>query len=547
MKLRPYQNVGIDSIRSEMRRGNSRVLFVLPTGGGKTVVASHIIQSAIAKGTKCLFVAHRQELIYQSYAKLLGCTCSRSYSHEGLFGRDPTCKADGLPERDVGIIMADDPRRRPGARVWVCSIQSLRTRKLPADIGLIIIDEAHRCLAPSYRALMDQFPNANIIGLTATPYRADGKGMGAAGYTALVKCSSVRELIGLGALVEPRVFTVPPEELPDLSQLKVRGGDYAMEELNAAVNQKKLVGSIVEHWLEKAQGRRTVCFASSVEHSKEIVARFLEAGIRAEHLDGTTPDDERASILRRIETGETQVVCNYGVLTEGWDQPSVKCCILARPTKSKGLYFQMAGRILRPFESLEALILDHAGCARDHGLPQDDQEFSLESSVRKKKNDNELSVRTCPQCYACLPPATKQCFSCGYTFAETPREPLEEEEGELVEMKPATMEEKRAFWEHVCAMADENGFKPGWATYRYKERFGGWPPSSWPKPGEPRQPKTDAPLEERVAKIVELRIEARAKNYNPNWVGHRYKAIFGCWPEGLVLRAANAAEGRIAS
>src|SRR5690606_42037014 len=132
-----------------------------------------------------------------------------------------------------------------------------------------------------------------------------------------------------------------------------------------------------------------------------LVARFLEAGIPPEHLDGSTPTAERDAILRRLETGETRIVSNCAVLTEGWDQPAVKCAILARPTQSTGLYLQQAGRILRPWQDVSALILDHAGNALAHGLPQDDRDFTLDPT-RKKKGGSETPTKECPECYAVI-------------------------------------------------------------------------------------------------------------------------------------------------
>jgi len=305
--LRPYQADAVARSREALRAGRRCILLVAPTGSGKTVIAAHIIASAVARGRRVLFVAHRRELIDQAFGKL----------------RDA-----GLA--DVGVIMAGDRRRNPVAPVQVASIDTLRRRAKPAS-DLVIIDEAHRALARSYAELREAYPLATHLGLTATPYRADGRGLGDA-YEALVSVASPATLIADGYLVEPRVYTVPASDLPDLSRVRLSRGDYAPEQLSAAVDRVGLVGSIVEHWKRHARGVRTVAFAASVSHSQRIAAQFVAAGIAAEHLDGETPVDERAAILRRLEACETLVVSNYGVLCEGWDQPAVKCCILARPT-----------------------------------------------------------------------------------------------------------------------------------------------------------------------------------------------------------------------
>jgi superfamily II DNA or RNA helicase len=380
-----------------------------------TTIAASVIERAARRDQRVLFLAHRRELISQAYRRLIDF---------------------GLPERDVGVIMANDPRRRPVARVQVASVDTLRHRARPrADV--VFIDEAHRALATSYRMIADAYPNALHLGLTATPYRADGKGLGDA-YDELLVVASPRQLIAEGYLVEPRVFTVPASQRPDLSRVRVARGDYSANELAAAVDRQGLVGNIVEHWMTHARGLRTVAFAASVEHSRHIAERFRASGVPAEHLDGTTPAIERDAILARLDRGETLVVSNCGVLCEGWDQPAVKCAILARPTKSTGLYLQQAGRILRPWNDQRAIILDHAGCALEHGLPQDDRDFSLEGAKKRTKTTTEAPARECAKCCAVVGIGTRVCPECGHELITT-RELPTELEGALVEATAAAV------------------------------------------------------------------------------------------------------------
>ena len=457
VRLRPYQDLAVAQLRELVRLGARRILIAAPTGSGKTTVAGHLIGRAAGKGRRSLFLAHRRELINQAYGRLVQM---------------------GLAEADVGVIMARDPRRRPGAIVQVASIDTLRNRPKPrADV--VFIDECHRALAKSYRDLTAHYPDAIHLGLTATPYRADGRGLGDM-YDELVAVSSPRELIQQGYLVEPRVFTVPQESLPDLSSVRVRRGDYHGSELADAVDRQQLVGSIVEHWHRHAQGLRTVVFAVSVRHSQHIVEQFRQADVPAEHLDGTTPIDERDAILHRIDTGETLVVSNVGCLQEGWDQPSVKCAILARPTKSTGLYLQQAGRILRPWGDLQAVILDHAGCALEHGLPQDDRQLTLDPAKKRRKGAAAIGppLKTCEECFAIVHAATRICPECGFVF-QPPRDVPEETGGDLVEVSSGGVREKRAAWEKLRAVAATRGFKPGWAYHRYREQFGSPPPDSF--------------------------------------------------------------------
>ncbi len=450
VRLRPYQRAAVEGVRAAARAGARRCLLVAPTGSGKTTVASELIRLAVARGRRALFVAHRRELIAQAYQRLLDF---------------------GLPASSVGVIMANDPRRRPGAHVQVASIDTLRARAKPRA-ELVIVDECHRALARSYRDLQEHYARAVHLGLTATPYRADGRGLGDA-YDDLVVVTSPRALIAEGYLVEPRVFTVPPSALPDLSAVRTRGGDYDKRALEDAVDHRALVGNLVEHWRRHAEGVRTVVFATSVAHSRHIDARFREAGVASEHLDGATPTHERDAILARLDAGATRVVCSVGTLTEGWDQPSVKCAILARPTKSTGLYLQMAGRILRPWRDQPAIILDHAGCVMEHGLPQQDREHSLEGPKKARRlGGGEPPAKACPECFAIVALSVRECPACGASLS-APRDDVEETPDELVEV---TLDDvQRLEWDRLQALGALRGYQPGWASRRFRERFGGTP------------------------------------------------------------------------
>ena len=455
--LRHYQRAAAHEIQTRVMHGARRILVVAPTGSGKTVLFAHLATTARARGRRVLIVAHRRELIHQAYAKLL---------------------ASGLDEVDVGVVMASDPRRRPAAGIQVASVDTLRYRTRPrAD--LVIIDECHRATAKSYRDLTDAYPAAIHLGFTATPYRSDGRGLGEI-YDEIVVVASIGSLIAEGYLVQPRVFTVPT--LPDLSNVRVRGGDYDERALATAVNTTSLVGDLVEHWRSHAGGVRTVAFAVSVEHSRHIAERFRAAGVAAEHLDGATATAERDAILKRLATGTTRVVTNCNCLSEGFDLPSVKCAILARPTKSAGLFLQQAGRILRPFEGLRAVILDQAGSAAVHGLPQAEREFSLDGIKRRGATQTAPS-RTCPECYAVLPAAMQTCPECSFAFPAKELVP-EENEGALVELMPkakqfALPDARRVHLEQLRALARSQRRGEDWVSARYVARYGEPPPSDW--------------------------------------------------------------------
>lgn len=492
--LRPYQLEGIERIREAIRWGKRRVVVVLPTGAGKTVVAAHMIGNSVERGRRSLFLAPRRELVRQTFAKLI---------HNGLRPDQVGIIMAGTPSRLVDAAAPppstlDDQRlwevyarRRPQAPVQVASIDTLRARALP-PADLVFVDECHRSISPGCRSILSHYGEAVILGLTATPYRADGRGLDEL-YEDLVVGASPSTLVGEGFLVAPRAWGVPAQSMPDLSGVKLKGGDYDATQLGEACDQAGLVGDIVEHWLRLAKNLRTVVFAASVAHSKHIAARFREAGVAAEHLDGTTPTPDRDAILARLGRGDTRVVVNVGVLCEGWDMPSVKCLVLARPTKSLGLFLQMAGRILRPFEGLEAIILDHAGCITEHGFPTDDREFSLEGRKKRNALPTEPPAKTCPECFAILPAALRLC-DCGHEFPPPARKPLEEKDGELVELPSPKKKKKRinpALLARWNAVVDEwhayNSelpvpLEPSWCRKRYYHLYQQWPPagSKWP-------------------------------------------------------------------
>jgi superfamily II DNA or RNA helicase len=427
----------------------------------------------------------------------------------------------GIPEENVGVVMAGDSRCRPAAMVQVASIDTLRNRATPPS-DLVFVDEAHRANSPSLRHVSSQYPNAVHLGLTATPFRADGQGLCDA-YDELLVVASPSHLIAGGYLVAPRIFTVSPSAMPDLSGIKVRGGDYDESELSDAVDRKSLVGNIVEHWKKHAAGVRTVAFAVSVAHSKHIAERFQEAGIPAEHLDGTTPNAERAEVLSRLDAGITQVVSNCSILCEGWDQPSVKCAILARPTKSTGLYIQQAGRILRPWNGKSAIILDHAGCVLEHGFPHDDREFTLQGTRGASKDAPKLpAVRVCEQCYAVLAAGTNPCPECGFVFGSTTAK-IAEKAGELAEVTQSPLLELRAAWDQLCMKAAARGYKSGWPYIQFKARFGRSVPVSFPPP---RGSLTENEKQTVFAKL-------RATEGSDAWARTIYRSEMGHDPPAL--------------
>ena len=304
--------------------------------------------------------------------------------------------------------------RRVSARGPASASRSARSRRCTSAVrsttidlppaNLVIVDEAHHARARTWRRLIEAYPLARIVGLTATPCRGDGRGLGNT-FELLIEGASVAELVAGHWLVQTKVYA---PSRPDLTGIQVRRGDYVEDQLAAKVNTAQLVGDIVEHWHKLGECRRTVVFAVNVAHSVHIRNEFRRSGVLAEHIDGSTPLEERNSILKQLATGKIEIVTNCQVLTEGWDCPEVSCIVLARPTKSLGLYRQMTGRTLRPAPGkTDALVLDHAGAVFQHGFVDDpivwtlDEDERAENQAHSRRGEHHApALTTCPECHA---------------------------------------------------------------------------------------------------------------------------------------------------
>lgn len=466
-KLREYQLTSVDEVRSHLRETSiNSVLLQAPTGAGKTVIACEIMRACDEKGTRVAFLAHRRELVRQSSAKL----------HE--FGVNH------------GVVMAGEQMLT--RNVQVCSIQTLaswlkRGRIDPFWVGgVLIIDECHRSLAQSYLDMIELGGEKTVlIGLSATPARSDGRGLGDV-YQRMVQCPSILDLIRQGFLVDPKYFA---PTIPDLEGVRVHGGDYVEADLASKMDKPKLVGDVVENWGRIASDRKTVVFASSVAHSIHLSEEFQAAGVAAEHIDGETPKDERDATLRRLSNGDLQVICNCMVLTEGWDQPDVSCCVLARPTKSIVMYLQMAGRVLRTAPGKDdALIIDHAGAVHEHGFIHEFTDWTLEPTQKQMNPVQEMRERenakpiVCQNCFATFT-GRRTCPSCG---AALPRQGASVEylPGDLGVIDPSTkktekvkhtMETKRRWFAELVGLGVEQVRHEKWADHTYRKKFGVWP------------------------------------------------------------------------
>lgn len=432
-QLRDYQERAIQMLRE---RHKDRPCLVVGTGAGKTTIAAEVIRSAVARGGRCLFLVHRRELVDQAVDRLA--------QHGVTSGR----------------IIAGHPEQRE-LPVQCASVQSL-ARRVHWPASLVFVDEAHHAVASTYRTVLDRYPDAVLVGLTATPLRLDGKGLGDM-FGCLVEPVTTAELVERGFLVAPKVYAPPV----DLKGIRTQGGDYRLPELVQRVSP--LVGSITDTWHERANGMRTVAFACTIEHSRMIVDAFDKRGVKAAHLDGTMPRDERAEIIAGVRSGAITLVSSCSVISEGFDVPDLQCAIQARPTKSLAMHRQQIGRIMRPPGPV--IVLDHAGNHHEHGLVTDPIEWSLTGQPKKPPSQ---STRTCRECFAVYDAALERCPDCGAVPEPTPtRPPGVENDGELEEFRSRQSREQA--YRELVRTASRSWYALGWARMRYKARFGVFP------------------------------------------------------------------------
>ncbi len=370
-----------------------------------------------------------------------------------------------LDREDVpfGILMAGR-KHELDMPLYVCSIDTLRARGHRPKADLIVIDEAHMATSPSYRALIEDYPDAYILGVTATPYMH-----GSIRHVAdqVVMPISFGELVEEGFLVPPRYF-VPVDH--DLSKVKISStGDYDMEQLSAFMEKPKIIGDIVRTWQESAEDRPTLCFAANVANSQALVEAFCEGGIAAEHVEAKTPEDERLAILARLKSGHTKIVSNVGILCTGVDLPHVSCILMARPTKSLNLYIQQAGRGTRPYaQKQNFLIIDHANNVKEHGFIDMAHEVFLDGTPKKKKN-SPPPVKTCPICYNVMAVSAKFC-TCGHEFV---MEKDKNEDGELREIDVDDFDVGvRSFIKEAKRIQKAKSYARGWVFFQLKAKYG---------------------------------------------------------------------------
>ncbi len=470
--LRPMQEDAINRLRESLRTGHRRPILQMPTGGGKTLVASDVVRMARAKDKRVVFCVPALALIDQTL---------EAFCEHGL--------------HDIGVIQAkhiSTDGRRP---IQIASVQTLARREYPI-CDLVIIDECHR-LYDTYCKWMQQKPELPFIGLSATPWT---RGLGRH-FDDLIISATTQELIEAGHLSNFRVFA--PAH-PDLSRVSVVAGDYHEGQLSEAMSDSALVADVVETWMKHGENRPTLVFAVDRAHAKKLQNQFLEAGINAAYQDMRTQDHERRAIKAGFHDDRYPVVCNVGTLTTGvdWD---VRCIVMARPTRSEILFVQIIGRGLRPKTGSpgDCLILDHSDTTLRLGFVTDIQHDTLSTGKEAGKQEKKEPLpKECPNCAYLMPPRVNPCPSCGHLRA-SPRSEVENAEGELIELTPGASRKPAKpgvafsrvrdgrialggstillgdFYAELMGYGIERGWSSGWASHQYKDAVGNWP--GWQK------------------------------------------------------------------
>lgn len=398
IELRGYQQKMLGCSAEAETRGVRRQLIVAATGTGKTLVFAELLRR---RGGRGLVLAHRDELISQGLVKLMDVDLELRptlAAQRALYAADrPDLAVRLAAGPTVGIVKAeaDDV----DADVVVGSVQTLGPRRLAGLAGsfaTVIVDEAHHATADSYQRILHDLGAGEpwgplLVGVTATPDRGDGKGLDGI-FDEVIANYGMLEGIRDGYLSDLRAVEVPMIGF-DESDLRMSRGDYTAGSSGRALEAANAPKLIVQAWEREASGRRkTLVFLPTVETAQQTAGAFLDAGHRAAWISGETARDERRGLLRRFTTGEVDKMVNCAVLIEGYDEPSIDCIVIARPTRSRALYAQMVGRGSRRFPTkTDCLVLDMVGNSAQHSLLTLPSLFGVETSSRARTGKVTIS------------------------------------------------------------------------------------------------------------------------------------------------------------
>lgn len=440
--LRPFQVQLRGEVEQAWNQGAINVVMRLDTGGGKTVTLASIVRDHV--GCVCI-IAHRQELVGQ-----LSLTLARYGVRHDLIAADNTKRSIArLHVEELGYSLYD-----PGSRCKIASVDTLVRQELPPGwaemVTLWVVDEGHHLVEDNkWHRAIGRFVHPACRGLlpTATPKRADGKGLGRGeGGVAdvMVQGPPMRWLIDQGYLTDYRIIC-PPSDLELLEQVGA-SGDWSTKQLREAAKRSHIVGDVVRCYLQWARGKLGITFSTDVETATEITAAYRLAGVRAETLTGKTDDHVRRAILRRFAAREIDQIVAVDIISEGFDLPAIEVASMARPTASLALYMQQFGRTLRPLEGKgKALILDHAAnVIRHQGPPDKPRLWTLERAPRGVRGDpGGIPLRVCTACYEPYERVFRVCPHCGHYEEPQSRASPKAVDGDLQELDPQVLAKLR--------------------------------------------------------------------------------------------------------
>lgn len=471
--LRDYQAAAKPQIRDDLMAHGSTIAY-LATGGGKTVLALDIVMDALRLGKNVLFLAPRKELIDQPAKKLL------SYGFN-----------------EFGCIKAGHPRDKAFYRkdqLQIASPQTMRARlgkdqTISHKWHLVVVDECHR---DEYSHFLGKLEYKFLLGLTATPYRGDGRGLDE-WFGAITKVATPDELTKMGRLKPMDLYWWPNAGLENANiPVNSATGEYSAAAVSKVMDVDMLRGDAIAHWKKYADGLQTLVFACSVEHAKNMVQDYEAAGIPATYVDGTMDDVTRSTRFQMFERGVVKILANYDICTTGYDCPGVEAIQLLRPVKSKGLWRQMLGRGTRPKngEFVEdgecCVVLDHALCHQRFGHFTDPDRFSLKGIEKTTRNNTPFYC--CPSCGWDLFSWPKLCPYCRAELPReqpVPREPLPvDDAATLVRYnaanappdRPVVTRKQKEDWAAHCTIYEGQAGKAGAMIARYRLMSGGYDP-----------------------------------------------------------------------
>ncbi len=445
MILRPYQQTGINDIRKAFHDGNKSVLYTLPTGGGKTIIFSHILKSMFNAGRPCMVVVHRRELLIQTVSQLKDLGIEFSTIQAGM-----EYKPNLISVASVQTLV-----KRPG--IWV-------------EPQLIICDECHHMAGKNQWAqIRRRYLSARLLGVTATPERLDRKGLGDY-FDILTQGPNIRELTGMGFLSPIKYYSV---DFSRGQKFRTIAGDYDKKQMEDFFTQKKVFGSTVEHFKKYFGGNKTaLIFCVTIKHCEQISYQLRLAGFDCPVISGKLDYEKRGKLISDLGKKEIHGLCSCDIISEGTDIPTVDGCVLLRRTQSLGLFLQQIGRCLRIAPGKEhALILDHAGNVFIHGRPDADRIWDLTETKEKKKNvkkeaDNFIQ---CEKCYFVFSNRLNVCPECGKEREGKEMEP-KETDGQLKEITLTEERAKAKSLDDLIKIGKKRGYKSGWAKHVWNSR-----------------------------------------------------------------------------